>query len=77
MWEYDLMLLNLNHTQSIEPYQEHDEFEHKQDHDSYEHGDIHYDEDMSIQKKSFYIEIKDWIDILWRRLISALSIFLK
>lgn len=40
------MMLNPNHRQSIEPYQEHDEFDYKQDHDIFEHVDNPYDEDM-------------------------------
>jgi len=36
----------------------HDEFDYKQDHDIYEHVNIHYDEDMSIKKYSFGIQIK-------------------
>ncbi len=43
------MLLNRNHKQLIEPYQEHDELDHKQDHDIYVHVNIHDDEDKSKQ----------------------------
>ena len=54
------LLLNQNHRQLIEPYQVHDELDHKQDHDIYEKEYIQHDEDMTKrmdmnEEKIFYL----------------------